>query len=276
MERRDGKSPEDEQVRKVLRELLPYALADNELCRNEPLQLGHAHRAALIALLSQYRPDSAGLAESVHTWGDIFDWYGAQLTGEVRDPTFSASSSPRVQIRALQPSDVPSLYSAASDPVLGHRWRYRGRTPSFAEFEATLFEGVLAQFAVAPKDSGAICGLVTLYNADLANGHAFLGVVRGKRVPGDQGSMMDGCILLIQHAFASWPLRKIYFEVPGYNMHLVDGLIDAGFATEEGRLQEFFFFNGEYFDKVYVSIHRHVWLERMGPWFSREIGQRQP
>lgn len=268
----DLQSPDDDQVRTVLRELMPYALADSGLRRTDLVQLGHAHRAALIALLNQYRPESDGLAESVRTWGDVFDWYGKDLVGEAEDPVFSPDSSPRVRIRALQPSDIPSLYSAASDPVLGHRWRYRGRTPSFAEFEATLFEGVLAQFAVTPKDSSTICGLVTLYNADLANGHAFLGVVRGARVAGDQGSMMDGCVLLIQHAFTSWPLRKIYFDVPGYNMHLVNGLIEANFATEEGRLRHFYFFNGEYFDKIYVSISRQVWRERMGPWFSRDSG----
>jgi RimJ/RimL family protein N-acetyltransferase len=84
--------------------------------------------------------------------------------------------------------------------------------------------------------------------------------------------MMDGCILLLQHCFVTWPLRQIYFEVPGYNAYLVEGLISAGFAVEEGRLRGFFFHDGEYFDKIYVTIHRSTWQERMSVWFASPAG----
>jgi len=73
------------------------------------------------------------------------------------------------------------------------------------------------------------------------------------------GEMFLGMFHLIEYVFAHWNMRKLYADVPEYNeSHLGDGF---GVLTEEGRLREYVYFDGRFWDRIFYAIDRRRWEE---------------
>ncbi len=247
------------------------ALSARDMNHGEPLGLDHVYRRALLVFLAECRPEAdATLLEEVRTWGDVDEWFGAALaSGEPRAPYDDQRYAGRTTaLRPLAPEHVDPLYRSTFDPRWSHRWRFRGRSLSFEAFGRELFNGVHVQFAVVDRASeSTFYGLVVGYNADLGNGHMWMGF---QKVAGDapRDAMTEAAMLFIQYCFNHWELRKIYFEVPGYNMKLFGGMAALGLAVEEGRLVDFYFHDGVRHDQVILSVSRGTWCERLSNWFT--------
>jgi hypothetical protein len=219
-------------------------------------ELGHDHvgrslaRAVLRSLLPGAPPE---LLASIDTVGDAHAWHVSRAEGT--DPTVPAR--PRVRLRVLEDGDLPALYRASCDPQQGFRWRYRGATPSPQEFRAQLHAGVLAQFVVEGIDDGRAHGLVCAYDARFEERRASIALVR-IGTPVDGGEVLEGLALFIDHLFATWDLRKLQAEVPGFN---ADSLVDplSPFLTVEGRLVDSCFAQGRAWDLLIIAIWRDVW-----------------
>jgi hypothetical protein len=69
---------------------------------------------------------------------------------------------------------------------------------------------------------------------------------------------------LIEFVFSRWPLRKVYLELPEFNLRFVDASL--GFVREEGRLDDYVFFNGRWWDRVFLSISKSSWESFAKEW----------
>ena len=264
--------PADEQFRNLLRAKFPrLAEETGDFASEGIIDLDHTYWVGLRSVLHSLRPDATNeLLGSLTIWGDVFAWFANDgpiaAVPPLLDPATLTSAN--VRLRTLTPADFGPLYEAATAPSSGARWRFRGKTPSPEMFQATLFDNVLAQFVVAGRNRSDCIGLVVAYNPDLACGHAAFGFYRVNCPSAPRGAMMEGAGLFIQYCFDSWPLRKIFIELPSYNGFLIETLVRLGVVKHEGKLCDYYFHNGKYCDLEHYSIARTTWQERLGPWFN--------
>lgn len=165
----------------------------------------------------------------------------------------------RVRLRTIADSDSAFLYELMSAPTAGGRVRFAGATPSPEQIASTLWDSVLAQFVVESTSSGRPLGLVALTSPNFRDGWSYLSAVA---LPDAQGSglVAEGALLAVDHAFRTWPFRKIYLEVTATSYPAFrSGL--GRFFVEEGRLAEHAFWDGAYVDLHVLAVPRATWAE---------------
>ncbi len=220
-----------------------------------------------------------GILESCDTLGELYDWCEVRsgpshLTEHKGDdlaalenagPSFSATRG--VSLRPLLPEDIPALYRASLDPATSFRWRYRGTTPSVAAFTESLYDSTLAHFAVIDRKTLVLQGLAALYNADLNAGWAYVAHQRVSERRSARGQMLVGGFLIIDYGFRTWPLRKIYAEIPSYNF---DELLKVAAPPmhEEGVLSRHLYHNGQYINVHILAIDREDWEPYAARWWD--------
>jgi RimJ/RimL family protein N-acetyltransferase len=169
--------------------------------------------------------------------------------------------------RPLREDDLRFLYELLTDPVIGASLRYQGATPSFDEFARHAWDGVLAQWTVLRATADTRAGVVVLSSPDFRNGYAYLSVVGHPDVLGN-GVMMDGVASVLSHAFATWPFRRLYFEVAEDNFRQFSSGLGA-FFVEEGRRSQQVFGNGRYQDVHLLTLTREHWYAQAEPQWLR-------
>jgi RimJ/RimL family protein N-acetyltransferase len=170
------------------------------------------------------------------------------------------------RLRPLRPDDDTWLYTLACDGDSGTRWRLKGWTPSPEVFRHELWRGVLCQFVAAPRTDQAgrddpdpaPFGLVTIYQPNLTVGHAYVASLLAESAR-QAGWTIEAIMLAVDHAFATWNLRKLYFDVPAYNLTSFASALDRGFLVEEARLCEDDFHAGSFHDRHILSLQRGTW-----------------
>ena len=123
------------------------------------------------------------------------------------------------------------------------------------------------------RDTGERIGQAVIYNIDLRNGHLYVAVVISPEGI-SRGIGRESLGVLIRYAFAVYPVRKVYAEVPGFTFSGVElGMSDAPvndlFAI--GRLREHLFVDGEYHDMYFIGFDRAHWKgldEFLAAWVS--------
>jgi RimJ/RimL family protein N-acetyltransferase len=177
-------------------------------------------------------------------------------------PEWPGLAAGRCGLRPVLPADYEYLYRLLVGPGLGLRWRLRGVTPTPQDFPAYLGQGVLVQYIAEDRQSRQPVGLVTAYNADFVNGHAFVAMALD---PGVQrcGWSMLSLLLFVDHVFGAFNFRKLYFEVPAFNLGQFGTAIGKA-LEEEGRLRDHEWFDGRYWDRVYLSLTRQRWMSLRG------------
>jgi hypothetical protein len=105
------------------------------------------------------------------------------------------------------------------DHRITFRWRTHGMVPRLEQVAADLWSGVLTQFVVIDEHTRRSAGLVVAYRPDTRSGTVRLVAVaipdfQQKRVA------LEAPCLFINHLFVTRPLRKIYVELPDYNLSL--------------------------------------------------------
>lgn len=158
------------------------------------------------------------------------------------------------RLTPVGPDDLGFLYHLAVAPETGFRWRYRGAAPPIDQFAKELWAQVLAQYVVRRSADGAPVGHVVAYSADAGFRHAYLGAVFVPPVTGT-GLAAQAVELFVRSLFHTFPLHKLYLEVPGFNWdQLASG---AGRLFEvEGVLREHDFYAGRSWDKYLCAIYR--------------------
>lgn len=137
------------------------------------------------------------------------------------------------------------------------RWRYRGATPSPEQFVRQLWDGVLIQYVVQGRQRPELLGTVGLYNANFASGYAYAyAIAAPDRVR--TGKVIEGLLLMLEYAFRVWQFRKIYFELPEYNLHQFGSAVGR-YITEEARLIDHEVIAGRSWDLLTFALYSETW-----------------
>lgn len=165
-----------------------------------------------------------------------------------------------VKLAPTTPNYYDFLYSLVADEAVGYRWRFAGSVPAREGFDRALWNNVLAQFVVLSTANGAPLGLVQAYNAELTQGTGYAAQVMSAEAIGT-GVGAEAFYLFAGYLFRVLPLRKLYLDVPEYNMPLVSSR-GIPFKTE-GRLREHSYYDGRLWDRIVLALYRRDY-ERLG------------
>lgn len=171
-----------------------------------------------------------------------------------RDPLAPVLGDDTFVLTPIQDGDLPFLYTLATHPEVSYRWRYRGNPPPPERFAADLWGRVLVQLVARTSAGGEPAGLLVAYDADLAHGHARLGAVFAPEHAGT-GLPANASALFVRYLFHTFPLRKLYLEIPGFNWDQLRSGAGRLF-TVEGVLRAHDYYAGRYWDKHLCAIYR--------------------
>lgn len=195
-----------------------------------------------------------------------------ELAGPAALPVLPAAPSPLApvltvaglfELAPVHPGDTDFLYWLSSQPETCFRWRYRGVPPAYDRFVSDLWARVLVQFVVRRTEDREPVGHVVAYAADSAMRHAYVGAVF---VPAQTGTGLAAQAVgtFVTYLFHTFPLHKLYLEVPGYNWsQLASG---AGRLFEvEGVLRGHDYYAGRHWDKRVCAVYRDRARSAGGP-----------
>lgn len=113
-------------------------------------------------------------------------------------------------------------------------------------------------FAIQTLD-GDFIGMMGLHNIHLTNGTATTGALIGEAEYRGKHYGRDAKMHVLYHAFHILGLRKVFSKVKAFNKPSLKYLKETGYKIE-GTLKEMFYFEGEYYDEVLLSITREDFL----------------
>jgi RimJ/RimL family protein N-acetyltransferase len=120
---------------------------------------------------------------------------------------------------------------------------------------------------VALEVNDTYIGNMGLFNIDHLHGHAETGSLIGLPEYQGKGYGTEAKLLLLEFAFNTLGLRKIYSEVIAYNKRSLAYAKRCGYR-DEARLKDHFFAGGEYHDKVILSVDRQSWEKVWTPFYN--------
>lgn len=224
--------------------------------------LDHVQRVALRAFVldsnRMLAPQAVDHAATLgELWGLLRDDFDPRVT-DARGHEGNRYATPRVQLAPLDPSHYSGLYEAALLPQSAHRWRWRGRTPSPEEFQATLYAGVTSQFVVLGQDRRLV-GLVVGYDEDPSRFHCHIGFLRAPSADaGSPGALVEGIALFIAYLFDTFPYERLFADLPEYNLPLLAGTAGS-LLRREGTMRRFYWHGGRHWDRILFSLAREDW-----------------
>lgn len=172
--------------------------------------------------------------------------------------------SGRVFLRPFEPGDAP-LY---------HRWRSDARVATAASLgrplslaEVTDRLGRRAEDQGKGDDSFVIClldgerpiGEVSLFDVDLTNGSAELGIFIGEPEEWSKGYGTDAVNAIVDFGFGELRLERIWLNVWTENARARRAYEKAGFV-QEATLRHDLYEGGRHTDGHIISILRDEWL----------------
>ena len=182
-----------------------------------------------------------------------------------------------VALEVPVPDHYPVLHDISSQPEVIFRWRDRGMTRSLEGFGQTIWSNSAMAFTIARLPTRNIIGFIHCYGLDTYSRHAKLAMFVSPEAWGDASSM-EAAFLFVDHCFKALDLRKLYMEVPEFNLAQFGRGLGRYFA-EEGRLREHEYFNGRHWDSVILALYRDRWddlaSKALDRWIARaadEVG----
>lgn len=182
--------------------------------------------------------------------------------------TRSDGTEPQIQhgsvyLRAAERSDIPSFTAWFND------WRtsrtLSARAPMSLASEEQWFERMLADqgkggyfFVLCRFDDDAALGTVGLFELDLANGSAGLGISIGRPEDRGRGYGTDALHALLAFGFEQLRLERIWLDVYAINPGARRIYERVGFVLE-GTKRRAVFREGRYLDLDFMSILADEW-----------------
>jgi RimJ/RimL family protein N-acetyltransferase len=167
---------------------------------------------------------------------------------------YASRSNRWISLVPVEPRHLDYLYELATHEETGARWRYHGSLPTRDAFIGALWAGVLAQFVVQDRKSGTPLGLVVAYNADHRNGFCYVAGVMA--APASRSGLGVAALdVFVNYLFHTWNFRKLYAEVPEYNLELLGGG-RGPLLKVEGELCAHLYYGAKWWDLLIVAIYR--------------------
>jgi RimJ/RimL family protein N-acetyltransferase len=126
--------------------------------------------------------------------------------------------------------------------------------PSMDTFQQGMTSGILTQFVVQGRRDETILGHVIAYGADLNSGYAYIGGVMDPRSV-RTGFGIEAFEVFVDYLFATYALRKIYLEVPEYNMEQFSNGYRS-ILREEARLKDHSIYDSILWDRITLALYR--------------------
>lgn len=155
------------------------------------------------------------------------------------------------------PSDQPFLHGIETGPDLGPRWRFRGSTPGPEQWGRSTWQNALAQFMVCGAGDGSPVGVVSLYEVSFQDGVGKIAAAKFD-LTDLTPRMIVGILIFLRYVFAAWPLRRLYFDVPEFNLEQFGSALRE-YLEVEGRFKESHFAAGRYWDRYTLTLSREGW-----------------
>jgi len=237
---------------------IPGSATDDFVISSEGTLTGSDRKILRFVLKTALPGAPPGVIMSLRTLGDVRALLETNTNGS-SPPAFDLASyvSQTVYMRPLLPQDHEQLYFAALEPQNSYRWRYRGQTISFREFSESLSQGVLAQFAFASVDDNSLVAFCSSYNYDPAAQHCAFAVQRLDFEDGADTAVIESAGLFLNYLFRTFNLRKVFADIPEYNMPAFGVLPDV--FEIEGTRRDYYWHAGRFWAEVTISTDRDVW-----------------
>jgi RimJ/RimL family protein N-acetyltransferase len=173
----------------------------------------------------------------------------------------------RVHLKRFEESDVPFYMELCSSLDVGRRFRFGGAAVPPQAVVSAIWDGTLVHLVGVGNRSRRRLGVVSVTSADMRNGTAYLSAVSEPTVVGT-GLMIEAAALAIDYVFATWPFRKLYAEVPEFNL-VSFGSVTRLVFQQEGQLTDHVFMDGRYWDVHILATTRDTWAQEAAPRLDR-------
>ena len=173
-------------------------------------------------------------------------------------------------LRPAHRSDAPLLTQWINDPEV--RQYLASIYPQTEEDEIGWIDGLSKKkpreliFVITLHD-GTPIGVMGVHNINGVHGTATTGALIGDKQYWGQGYGSDAKMVLLEYAFNTLNVRKLYSDVIAFNERSVAYSLKCGYV-EEARLKEHYYRLGRYWDQVILSVTRErflpVWQKYQG------------
>ncbi|MFN8052044.1 MAG: GNAT family protein [Acidimicrobiales bacterium] len=177
----------------------------------------------------------------------------ARLASRSADaPTIAAELMSRVRLRPVHEPDAIWLRELMQRPSNAHQYVFRGLVGSPHRFLDLLTGDAVASFVAELPDGSAGIGFASVLSMDPSAGHASLGIVL---TPEARDSTWAAAVFLnlADYAFTTFRLRKVYLQVPDFNIDLLS-LARAHHLVAEGRMEDYHYHDGRLWGVNFVSF----------------------
>jgi diamine N-acetyltransferase len=183
-----------------------------------------------------------------------------------RDGTEPLIAHGSVYLRPAERSDIPLFVAWFDDARTSRTLAFRA--PISVPMEERWFEHAVGEqgksgyhFVACLLADDRPIGTIGLFDLDLVNGSAGLGIAVGDPADTGKGHGTDMLVALLGFAFGSLRLERVWLDVYDFNERAKRVYEAVGFV-EEGRLRHAFFHDGAHHDAFRMSILREEWTGR--------------
>jgi len=166
-----------------------------------------------------------------------------------------------VNLRPVQKSDIPLLTKWINDPNV--RQYLASTFPHTEKQEEAWYENLGKDnknivLTIETKDGKPI-GVMGIHKIEWQRGFGTTGAFIGESEYWGNGYGTDAKMILLDHAFNTLGLRKIYSDVIAFNKRSLRYSLRCGYKIE-GRLRKHIFRKGKYWDEIVIGVFRDEWL----------------
>jgi RimJ/RimL family protein N-acetyltransferase len=165
----------------------------------------------------------------------------------------------KVRLRAIEVEDLEKLHGWANDPEIWHMvvgWHFPYSMESQRKWFSSLdTDSNNKRFAIETLDRRLI-GTAHLTDIDWKNNHASHGMVLGQKQDRGKGYGVDTIMTIMRYVFEELHFERLDSSMIEYNIPSVNVYCQNCGWHQEGRMRNWFFRKGRYWDKIIVGVTR--------------------
>lgn len=169
-----------------------------------------------------------------------------------------------VTLRAIELDDLEELNRWANDPVLWKNlggWHFPYSKINTENWIKNIDNNSINQvYAISSKESGII-GTANLVNIDWKNRNAFHGMMLGDKETRGKGYAQDTVMAVMRYAFEELGLQRLDGDMISSNKTSINFYTKRCGWEIEGIKKDWFYRQGQFFDKVVVGITKSRYEE---------------